>query len=253
MAPRTPDESDAGTSLSDGGTECPWSSAATPRSEVYCRRAKQGHLLDLATGELLPRRCRGLSCPYCIHVQVRDVARAIALARPNWSLLITQVGDDFVQTRRRMNRLRELVRASGFVFEWAWHVEHNPRASGLHVHAWLRSQPPAPPGTFSARAAQARVGWVDLQPLRTRMGWEAGGLHGVGAAGYGMKEALEGLQEAVLLSEVQQAFLEINGKHLVHASRGFWVDQYGRPSGGLRAAAAMGRRLQARQAKKATQ
>lgn len=95
-------------------------------------------------------------------------------------------------------------------------------------------------------AHRAGFGWVGLKPLRTRTGWEAGGLHGVGAAAYGMKEALEGLREALLLTEAQASFLNMNGGRLVHASRGFWVDQYGRPVGGLRAAAALARRLQGR-------
>ena len=183
------------------------------------------------------RRCRALHCPYCLPLQVRDVARAIALAEPDWFLTLTLVGSDFTTIRDRMNRYRQKLLRAGTSFEWVWHVEHNPEGNGAHVHAWVRCEVPPSPSELSLAAQASGLGPIsDWQRRRAEMGPRGLSLDGVTAASYGMKEALEGLASDVSLTMAQEAFLALNGGRLCHASRQFWVDRYGRPLPGVRAA-----------------
>ena len=156
------------------------------------------------------------------------------------------VGEDFQQIRGRMNRLRELTRKNGVVFEWVWHVEPNPAGTGAHVHAWLRTEACLDQGLLSVPAQRAGMGTeLDVSLTRTPMGYDGSELRGADTASYSMKTAM-GDKQSDRLSDDQKVYLGLNGGRLSHASRGFWVDEHGVRIGGLRKASCRALELQVR-------
>lgn len=196
---------------------------------MRCLRRDYRVIVERPDGSRVLDRCRALTCPSCIHIEIYRVARAIALARPNRRFLLTLVGDSWQTIRRRVNRIREYLADEGVCFEWAWHVEWNPGGTGHHVHAWVRSAVPVSERLLRAAARRAGIGMAWVSPVPWPMGFNAGLLEGVARSAYGMKLAHEGDPWSESLSVVQERFLDINGGRLVHASRNFWVDADGTP------------------------
>src|SRR5579883_526421 len=60
--------------------------------------------LNALTGETVPARCGRNRCAYCLRVNARRRARAIAWAGPERAILLTLVGDDWQTVRPRMYR-----------------------------------------------------------------------------------------------------------------------------------------------------
>ncbi len=210
-----------GTDRPQVGTELP--------DQTGCPRAYRGQLVDPATGEMFWRRCRSLRCPFCLPIQARQRAAAVALAAPTHFLTLTRTGPDFTAIRNTANRFRELCCRLGSPFEWFWVAEHNPRRTGTHVHAWLRPPNGLDVEAMSSAASRAGVGPVlELDEARGPLGPAGAQLEGAGRAVYVLKEALTGHVGGSALAASQEAFLLLNGGRLGHNSRGFWRDRFGR-------------------------
>jgi hypothetical protein len=179
---------------------------------------KSGGLwVNADTGERFWDSCKRHSCLVCGPRAAHVTGLAIAVAVPERFVRLSRVGDDWSTIRSRVKRLTYDVRAAGFSWNVAWHVERNPRGTGHHIHAFQW-------GDFIdqrklQRLAQKRgMGFPDIRA------WHQVGVVGTAygmkaATGYGMKGAGESLLD----------YLAINGGRLVHASRGFWRDG---PTGG---------------------
>lgn len=181
-------------------------------------------------------RCRRNRCAWCGPINARQAALAIASAGPERSYLLTLVGTDWQEVRKRVFRFRYFVRqTAGKGWHDCWHVEPNPSGSGEHhVHglAWG--------GSFvrveAFRSAAVRSGcgsWVGLRRIRSE---SAASFYGVklaalAASAYSVKGAGGDLE----------TFLDANGGRVVHASRGFWRDGAGSSLPGIRAAVAAAR------------
>lgn len=178
----------------------------------------------------MPRMCQTLTCPVCVRQIAYRYGAAIALARPQQMSRLSLVGGSWEETHRRVNRVFELIRKGGRAIKVAWHVEANPRGTGAHVHCWSHGDP------LTER---------DLRrcAVRAGMGHEVHVQRAYVPAGhppqliYGMKAVLEGPLDPTRLSPTAELFLDLNGRRLVHQSRGFYRDHRGGPIGVRQAAA----------------
>lgn len=193
--------------------------------------------VGLRTGRIAPLRCERLDCPVCIVVEAFKVAGAIALACPTHALRVSLVGDSWPIAQRRMNRLREYLSAEGDAGEWIWHVECNPAGTGHHAHVWMHGDQFPDQSELSRCAVRAGLGAdVYVESIRTPLRDDQGLVVGAGAMSYGMKAVLVVPTDLDKLTPEQSHYLEVNGRRLFHASRGFWRDGRGNQLHGKRAA-----------------
>jgi hypothetical protein len=171
-------------------------------------------LLRRVTGEIKPVSCWRLACPSCLPrcAFVRSIA--ISDAAPERFCTFTRVGDTWEAVRSRMRHLASELRGHGRTFEWVWTVEHNPKGTGHHVHAWQR-------GGYLPQRELARLadtcGMGKVTDIRS---WST---PDADAVGYGLKEAIGyGLKET-RADDQGSAFLFANGGRLTHQSRGFFL------------------------------
>jgi len=186
-------------------------------------------MLNRLTGENFPARCKANFCPWCGPVNASLIGGAIALARPERAILITQVGNDWQTTRHRTRELAYRIRRRAKRnLNWCWHVEPNPEGTGHHLHGWQWGDfiPQRILSDLAASVGMGRVAFINK--IRSKPGQPVGyGMKMAGVA-YGLKMA-----EA---AETMDAYLEANGNRLVHASRGFWRDGEGKAYPGQREA-----------------
>ncbi len=191
------------------------------KSGEGCPNTRGMIFVNLETGVIVPARCRRNSCAYCVRGNARQRARAIALAKPDRAILLTQAGDSWQLVRSRMYRAKyELQKELGKSFEWVYHVEPNPKGTGHHVHAWER-------GAFIPQEMLSRVadgaGFGPFARINKIRSVEDAANYGLKGLGYGLK--------GVAAVESRSAYLIANGKRLTHQSRGFFVDSEGQSVG----------------------
>jgi len=184
-------------------------------------------MVNTVTGAVVPMRCARNACTYCLQVNARRRARAIALAVPERAILLTQVGSDFATVRPRMKLLRHRIAAEVGSVEWAWHVEPNPLGTGSHVHAWQHGAY-VPQRLLSEAAHREGMGsFARINRVRSTAGASRYGLKGLG---YGLK--------GVQADDAGAAYLRENGARLTHQSRGYF-----RAPGGQRVPVRVAERL----------
>jgi hypothetical protein len=194
-----------------------------------CPRKVGWRMRNTDTGEVFPARCSANRCAYCLPLNARERGWAIAYAKPERAILLTQVGEDWQTVRMRMGRLRyDLTQKLGRV-EWVWHVEPNPRGTGHHVHAWQHGDflDQAQLSKMARRRGLGEV--VRINRVRSLGGANATLAYGMKLAGldYGMKGA-------TALGEQAATYLEANGKRLHHQSRTYWRHPSGEPIKGAK-------------------
>lgn len=167
--------------------------------------------MNLDTGEVVPARCSRLRCAYCLRVNAKRRALAIALARPERAILLTQVGNDWQTIRDRMRKLRYELAAEAGDFQWVLHVETNPKGTGHHVHAWEHGAF-IPQKLLASKAKRRGLGGVAfINRVRSS----------AGASQYGLKGITYGLKGVEAQDEGDQ-YLQDNGWRLTHQSRRFF-------------------------------
>lgn len=192
------------------------------KSGSGCPNNSRGYVfINSDSGEIAPWRCGRNACAYCVQGNARRRARAIALAKPERALLLTQVGDSWQLVRDRAKNLRYFItKELGKSFDWVYHVEPNPKGTGHHVHAWQR-------GDFIAQTdlvrISRRVGMGEVAFINKIKNPLEAANYGLKGLGYGMK--------GVAAEESRVAYLLANGRRLTHQSRGFFVDSEGNGCG----------------------
>jgi hypothetical protein len=177
-------------------------------------------IVSESTGQMFPVRCGRNRCAYCLRVNARKRALAIAYARPERAILLTQVGEDWQSIRDRMKVLRHRLSKSCGAFEWVWHVEPNPKETGHHVHAWQRGSY-VPQALLSSAAASVGMGdFARINRIRSTRR----------AAGYGLKGLDYGLKGAEA-DDQGVGYLVDNGWRLTHQSRSYFVSVTGEKMG----------------------
>jgi hypothetical protein len=178
-------------------------------------------VIDIATWQMWPARCRRNACTVCLPINARRRALAITATRPRRTVLFTRVAaeqdsDPLEVARTRMKRLRHELKAAGVPMgEWTWTVEHNPEESGYHAHA-VQHGPYIPQRALAAACEAAGAGWPWIREIYAGPSRVARyGLKAFGAAGYGMKtfKSQESAEEA----------LALNHGRLEHHTREFFV------------------------------
>ncbi len=205
-------------------------SQEAPKREGRCPRKAGFVMLNRVSGEAFPARCKANFCPWCGPLNASLIGGAIALARPDRAILLTDVGNDWQTSRNRAKQFAHHVkRRLGIPFDWCWHIEPNPKDTGRHAHGWQRGEDFLPQRALSEVARSVGMGpVVFVNRVKTKPGE---------AIGYGMK--LAGVAYGLKLTEAEATmgvYLEANGNRLVHASRGFWRGEDGKAFSGQREA-----------------
>jgi hypothetical protein len=121
-----------------------------------------------------------------------------------------------------------LRRDLGRALNWCWHVEPNPKGTGQHIHGWQWGDF-IPQRALSAAAGSVGMGRVVyVNRVKAKPGQ---------SLDYGMK--LAGVAYGLKLAQAEatmKVYREANGNRLVHASRGFWRGEDGKPYAGQREA-----------------
>jgi hypothetical protein len=188
-------------------------------------------LIDGLTREKVPAGCGSGRCGSCAHWAAVRTAGAIGLGLPERFVTLTQVGDDWQTRRDRVKKLTfELRQAIAGEWQLAYCVEANPRATGFHLHAWQR-------GSFVKQKLLSEIAdGCGLGRVCDIRRWKSkGDLDGA----YGIKGLMYGLKSAE--GDGHQKYLLANGNRLVHASRGYWLDEERKPCGLGEARRAWGR------------
>jgi hypothetical protein len=185
--------------------------SAAERDKIGCDRMRGRSFLNVETGQLVPARCGGLRCSYCLRANSRKRARAISSSCPERAILLTQVGDDWQAIRSRMFHLRADVANEVGPFQWVWHVEPNPLRTGHHVHAWQHSAF-IPQRLLAAKADGVGMGgFARINRIRSEVG---AGVYGLKGISYGLK--------GVAAEDEGLGYLVDNGWRLTHQSRGYF-------------------------------
>jgi hypothetical protein len=183
--------------------------------------------------------CRRLACPYCGPRITLSTVKAIELAAPRSSGVVTLPPDKTPTSygallgsfARVLGSVAESLRSGGSIWEYVWVVELSERLQP-NVHFLQRGDAVA--GLRFRRALAGAGGRGDLQPIR----------HLGRLSRYVLKLPLAGLDlPGVDATAAMDLHLLLNGGRLIHASRRFFVDARGVPLNGVRAA-----RAEARQA-----
>lgn len=178
--------------------------------------------LNLETGEARAARCGRLACSYCLAMNARRRALAIAYARPDRELRLSLVADEgdvdpWQTARLRVNRTREYLKRwgedPGF---WGWHVEQNPGENGYHAHVCQHGSRKVNKDALDQAAFRAGAGLTRVRKVQNQDGMAEYGLKGAALAAYGLKGAVQGSE-----------YLRLNGGRLGHYSAGFFRSQDG--------------------------
>ena len=173
--------------------------------------------LNLQTGETRPARCGRNGCGYCLGMNARRRALAIAYSRPAREIrlsLVAEEGDSnpWVTARHRVNRTREFLKRwgedPGF---WGWHVEPNPEGTGYHAHVVQHGPKKVNKDALDQASFRAGAGLTRVRKVQHADGLAEYGLKGAALAAYGLKGARGGTD-----------YLAHNGGRLGHYSRGFF-------------------------------
>lgn len=179
---------------------------------LECPNSGGWHLISDATGQVVPLRCKRLSCSVCVLINSRRRSLAIEFSRPERAMLLTHAGRNWDTVRARVNRLGwDIRKFVGPEFQWVWHVEPNPSGSGEHhVHAWTHGAY-VPQRKLSELADYRGMGaFARVNKIRSAAGASSYGLKGLG---YGLKNVAAGEGAEYLIA---------NGRRLTHQSRGYF-------------------------------
>lgn len=189
-------------------------SLATNGELATCPRRVGWFMLSLSTGQTVPARCDANSCPYCAPIKASLIARALALAEPQRAVRFSKVPNDWKRAQRAIKRTTELLRAEGFQWRWAYHIEPNPRQvdeRSNHLHGWQHGDY-VPQRALQEICRRSGLGIPYIERVKQQTGRG-------GSVGYGLKGLRYGMKHDDL-----DTFLDLNGGRLVHASYGFWRD-----------------------------
>lgn len=179
--------------------------------------------LNLETAEIKSARCARNGCAYCVVVNARRRALAVAWARPQREIrvsLLADTGDPdpWPTARYRWNRIREyLTRWNVPIGETSIFIEKGSKTGMIHGHVCQLGAEIIDKDALEQASQQAGAGLTRVRKIRNVQSMSQYGLKGVEMARYGLKGADQNGAE----------FLHLNGGRLGHFSRGFFVSASG--------------------------
>lgn len=162
--------------------------------------------VNTETGEVRNGSCRSVRCPVCGEREVRLRTVALAAAKPERFVTLSDLPLDYRAALKEEARILHALRRRGYVVEWA--IVHELTKSGLrHAHALQH-------GSYIPQAV--------LQEVSGRIPYISAikGVHG--AAGYAMKEAMRVTGYTTKGTGNLEAHLELNGGHVYRVTRGYF-------------------------------
>lgn len=174
-----------------------------PDEDEYCPVSQVW--VSTTTGEILGRygHCRRNTCPPCVRIKARALAKRLAKVRPTEMLTITHLPDNWSEAQPVLAEFMRTTRRAGHDWLWCHAIERDPNLAGAHLHAWTRGDVP-PTEVLTKAASRTGLGTVHRQRVVHHGGldyqWKTPGWS---------KAANE---DARLL----------NGSQMWHTSRGYW-------------------------------
>lgn len=169
------------------------------------------------SGEIVPARCGRNRCGYCLPLNARRRALAMAWVGCDRSITITNLADatdpdPWPTARRRYNRVREyLLRQSIDPGAWGVFIERGSRSGMVHAHVAQRGSEAVPKAALQEAAHRAGAGWTRIERIRSRSDFSS--YVGKGFSTYvGKGFSAPNAHDA----------LSLNGGRLGHFSRGFF-------------------------------
>jgi hypothetical protein len=178
------------------------------------------------TGVLVTPQCGRLRCPSCIVPRAIGVGQALALAKPNLWITLTDIGSTWPEVQHGMKMFKQRLRRMKVSGHFAFHIEPSDGGRNNHAHLWWR-------GEEVARAA------IQLAAESGRFGRYAEVGTAFPASTYCARPTIEYGLKTILLDRPAEPtelwpsaldYLERNGGRLVHNTRGFWLDGAGDPT-----------------------
>jgi hypothetical protein len=195
------------------------------RRGARCPHRPTGMVVNRHTGQVVPPQCRRLRCPYCIVPRAIGVGQAIAQAKPNLWVTLTDTGRDWPEVRHGMRMFKQQLRRDGVDGHFAYNLEASHGGRNSHAHLWWRGDAVDRP-TLKHAARAGRFGTY----LEVGTAFPAAESYKRPIIDYGLKEVLHHRAvSGVDLPPAAHDYLERNGGRLVHNTRGFWLDSEGRP------------------------
>lgn len=170
-----------------------------------------------------PDRCRRPDCIQDTRLRFKYLPQMVALAEPNYTVLLTRLVGHYPTDRGRIADLQTGLRDEVGVVQWLWTIEPNPNATGYHLHAWGWGDDFSS-DQLAEQAAIVGYGVTDMKPVTYH-----------GDFGYTAKNATH--NQASLTEHIR-----LNGRELIHG-RGFFRDAHTGESMTQREARTRARRL----------
>lgn len=187
-----------------------------------CPNRREWVMVNTESGVVVPARCGRNGCPYCLPLNARRRAGAMAWVGCARSITVTEVAprDDpepWQTVRRRYRRIREyLQRESVDPGLWGVFVERGEETGMVHVHVAQRGPNPIPKDALQEASHRAGAGWTRIEKIRA--GAQFSAYVGKGFSSYVGKG---------FSSANGHEALTLNGGRLGHFSRGFFVSPAG--------------------------
>jgi hypothetical protein len=94
-----------------------------------------------STGSPRLERCERNACSGCVVGNAVRIAGAVHLSVPDFSFMLTQVGDTAKEIRERMSVFCKLIRRWYPKFQMAWAAEYFLNSPGAHIHGYFHGGP----------------------------------------------------------------------------------------------------------------
>lgn len=169
------------------------------------------------SGEIVPARCGRNGCDYCLPLNARRRAGAMAWMGCDRSITLTNLADSddddpWPTARRRYNRIREyLLRESVEPGAWGVFIERGGSTGMVHAHVAQRGPSAIPKRVLQECAHRAGAGWTRIEKIRA----------GAGFSSYVGKGFSTYIGKGFSAANAHEA-LALNGGRLGHFSRGFF-------------------------------
>lgn len=193
------------------------------RSWPRCPNRPEGVVVNRHTGVVVTPQCRRLRCPSCIVPRAIGVGQALALARPNLWITLTEIGATWPEVQQGMKMFKQRLCRMCVSGAFAYNVEPSDNGRTGHAHLWWRGEEVART-TIQIAAESGHFGSY----AEVGTAFPASVAYARPTIEYGLKAILRDRPEQPsTLWPSALDYLERNGGRLVHSTRDFWLDAHG--------------------------
>jgi hypothetical protein len=184
-----------------------------------CAQPSDLMLVHRTTGQTVRQGCSLQRCAACVLGIAHRTAVAIEMAQPQYLITPSLVGTSWPQIKIRWDTFNRYMRKTIDGWECCGHVHSNLFDVQNHMHVFARGMDITTDTVQTGAIHAGMAHYVQVDPIS---GWPFA---------YGLRPVLDTVDMSIDIAEQMIAeYLITNGSRLVHATRGFWLDQYGRPT-----------------------